>query len=341
MPAMDAGPSEAAPITDTQPSPPPPPTPGGWRRVRWFLLLIPAAGLLAGLFGYLSGTGDRVAARQQAVEEMAQSQFELGTADLQAGRYDLARDRLEYVIQLDPSYPGAAELLVEALVHIQEPVAFVPSAPTPTPNLAPVEEIFAQALEAFAAEDWTRVIDTLLALRAKDPTYHAVDADGMMYAALRNRGLLLIRNDWQLEAGLYDLSRAERFGPLDKEAEDWRFSARYYLLANSYFGLNWGLSSDLFLELCVPAAVWDSCDRASRSIEQYADELDEVPDPCEAVRQVEAWEWSADLPILQPVYDVVTLMTDRCAAQSAPPPVSETPTPEVTPGETPTDTPTP
>jgi hypothetical protein len=271
---------------------------------------------------------------------MAQSQFELATGDLQAQRYELARQRLEYVIQLDPTYPGAAELLVQALVHIQEPMATVASAPTPTPNLAPVEDLFAQAQQAFAEEDWTRVIDTLLALRAKDPAYHAVDADGMMYAALRNRGLNLIRNDWQLEAGLYDLSRAERFGPLDKEAEDWRYSARYYLLANSYFGLNWGLSSDLFLDLCVPAAVWDTCDRATASILHYADELDEIADPCEAVRQYEAWEWPGDLPILQPVYDVVAHANERCAAQTAPE-ATATPTPEGTPAETPTDTPTP
>jgi len=72
---MDAGPNQAAPLTDTQPIPPSaPPSPGGWRRVRWLLLLIPVAALLAGLIGYLSGTGDRAAAQEQAVEEMARSQ---------------------------------------------------------------------------------------------------------------------------------------------------------------------------------------------------------------------------------------------------------------------------
>jgi hypothetical protein len=261
-------------------------------------------------------------------------------ADLEAGRYELARQRFEYVIELEPSYPGAPELLVQALVHIQEPLVFAPAAPTPTPNLDPVDDIFVQAEEAFAAGEWTRVIDLLLAARAKDATYRAVEADGMMYVALRSRGLNLIRNEWELEAGLYDLNRAERFGPLDKEAEDWRFSARLYLVANSYFGLDWGLSADLFLDLCVPGAVWDSCDRATVSIEQYADELDEVEDACEAVRQYEAWEWPADLPILQPVYDVVALAQGRCSAQTAPQ-ETPTPTPDGTPTETPTDTPTP
>ena len=341
MPPMTSEPSSNTDSTAPQPSAETPsPAPGGWRRVRWLLLLIPLAALLAGVTGYRSGVSTRETAQREAVHAMAQSQFELGVTDLEAGRYELARQRFEYVIELDPAYPGAADLLVQALVHIQEPLVLVTSAPTPTPNLAPVAEIFAQAEEAFASEDWTRVIDTLLALRAKDPTYRAVDADGMMYVALRSRGLHLIRIEWELEAGLYDLSRAERFGPLDREAEDWRFSARYYLLANSYFGLNWGLSADLFLELCVPGAVWDSCDRASISIERYAEELDEIDDACEAVRQYEAWEWPGDLPILQPVYDVIVLASERCAAQAAPAETS-TPTPDGTPTETPTDTPAP
>jgi tetratricopeptide (TPR) repeat protein len=302
------------------------------------LLLIPLAAMAAGLGGYLSGAGARETSRQEAVKEIARSQFELGLADLEAGRYELARQRFEYVIQVDPTYPGAAEMLVQALVNIEEPILEATPVASPTPNLAPVDEMFAQAEEAFAAQDWTRVIDTLIALRAKDPTYRAVDADGMMYVALRNRGLHLIRNEWELEAGLYDLARAERFGPLDKEAEDWRFSARYYLLANSYFGLNWGLSTDLFLELCVPAAVWDSCDRASVSAEGYADLLDEAGDPCEAVRQIDEWEWPSDLPILQPIYDVHSTLNSRCEA-SRPPEPTITPTPDGIPTETPTETP--
>jgi tetratricopeptide (TPR) repeat protein len=302
--------------------------------VRWLLLLIPLAALTAGIGGYISGAGARETSREEAIDEIVRSQFDLGVSDLEAGRYDLARERFEYIIQVRPSYPGAADLLVQALVHIEEPINLPPPIASPTPNLAPVEEIFAQAQAAFLAEDWTRVIDTLLAMRAKDPEFRAVDADGMMYVALRNRGLILIRNDWELEAGLYDLSRAERFGPLDSEAESWRYSARYYLLANSYLGLNWGLSTDLFLEICISGAVWDSCDRATLSAERYADQMDEAGDPCEAVRLIDEWEWPADLPILQPVYDVHATLNSRCEA-SRPPPVTETPTPEVTPTETP------
>ena len=311
--------------------------PSRWPRLRWFALLIPAAVLLASAAGYLVGGRQQQAARQRAVAEIARQQYELGAQDLQAGRFQLAAERFEYVIRLDPSYPEASARLIEALVAIEEPLASATPAPTPTPNLAPVEELFAQAQSAFADEDWTRVIDTLLALRAKDPAYRAADADGMMFAALRNRGLYLIRIEWQLEPGLYDLSRAERFGPLDKEAEDWRTSARFYLYADTYMGLDWGEATSLFLRICAPAGLWDSCDRAAEAAQHYAEQLLAMTDVCAAQQEYEQREWPPDYPILQPIYDAGAQVADACAATQAPP-ATETPTP--TPGGPPAETPT-
>jgi hypothetical protein len=348
---MDSGPTPGGNAEETQPTPAlsadstqPVPTqpvitqPSAWRRLRWFVLLIPAAVLLAGAAGYRVGGRQQQAARRQAVAEIARQQYELAAQDLQAGRFQLAAGRFEYVIRLDPSYPEASARLIEALVAIEEPIASATVAPTPTPNLAPVEELFAQAQAAFAAEDWTRVIDTLLALRAKDPTYHAADADGMMFAALRNRGLYRIRIEWQLEPGLYDLSLAERFGPLDKEAEDWRASARFYLFADTYMGLRWGEATDLFFQICAPAALWDSCDRAAEAAQRYAEQLLAMTDACAAQQEYEQWGWPADYPILQPVYDAGAEVASACAASRQPPPATETPTP--TPGGPPAETPT-
>ncbi|MEW6567358.1 MAG: hypothetical protein AB1449_04155 [Chloroflexota bacterium] len=301
-----------------------------WRRLRWLLLLIPLAVLLAGLAGYRSGTKARETARRQALLEIARSQYEQGLLDLEAGRIDLARQRFEYVIRIDPSYPGVIERLAETLVALGAPVVTITPVPTPTPNLAPVADLFDQAQAAFVEQDWTRVIDTLLALRAKDPEYRSVEADGMMYLALRNRGLQRIRYEWQLEAGLYDLSRAERFGPLDKEAEDWRTSARYYLLANTYFGLDWGMATDMFFSICVPAGLWDSCDRTTQAAQRYAEQLDAMPSACQAFDAYKEWEWPPDYPVLQPVYDVARTVEDECRA-SQPPPATPTETPTPTP----------
>ena len=322
--------------TPTQPIPTPEARRSLWRRARWFLLLIPIAALLAAAGGYQAGVQQREVALRQALAELASAQFDLGLQDLEAGHYDLARQRFEYVIRLDPTYPGAYDRLVEVLVLIGGPITTPVPFAIPSPNLAPVEELFSQAQAAFAAEDWTTVIDTLLAMRAKDPAYRSVEADGMMFAALRNRGLYLIRYEWQLEPGLYDLSLAERFGPLDNEAEEWRNSARFYLLANSYLGLDWGMATDLFFQVCVPAANWDSCDRLGLAAQRYAEQLRAISDPCELVRAYLEWEWSPDYPVLQPIYDVVARANEACAIQSAPPPTeTSTPTPEVTPAEAP------
>lgn len=321
----------------TQPIPTPEARRSLWRRARWFLLLIPIAALLAAAGGYQAGVQQREVARRQALAELASAQFNLGLQDLEVGHYDLARQRFEYVIRLDPTYPGAYDRLVDVLVVIGSPVSTLVPVASPTPNLAPVEELFSQAQAAFAAEDWTTVIDTLLAMRAKDAAYRSVDADGMMFAALRNRGLYLIRYEWQLEPGLYDLSRAERFGPLDNEAEEWRNSARFYLLANSYLGLDWGMATDLFFQVCVPAANWDSCDKLAVAAQHYSEQLHAIGDPCELVRTYEAWGWPSEYPALQPIYDVAAGAYEACAIQNAPLATeTPTPTPEVTPAETPT-----
>lgn len=349
MPPMNSAPPLDPDPEPTQPqgalgAEPPEPRPRLlWRRLRLFALLIPLAVAAAGALGFASGAQAREQARREAVFQLATAQFTLALEDQQNGRLDLARQRLEYILRLDPLFPHAVERLTEVLVALGEsrpaPTAF---APTPTPNLAPVSELFEQAEAAFYEGDWTRVIETLVLLRSKDPAYRAVEADGLLYVALRNRGLHLIRIEWELERGLYDLSRAQSFGPLDKEAEDWRTSARLYLHANTYFGLNWGRATDLFLDLCAPAALWDSCDRTRVAAEHYAEQIALSTDACAVVEAYDAWGWDEGYPLLEPVYEAVATQRDECERRSRPPATATpTPTPEGGAEEPPTDTPTP
>ena len=304
-----------------------------WRRVRRFALLIPIAALVAGAAGYFGGLQARQAAQRQAVAAIAQEQFDQGVQDLEAGRYSLARQRFEYVIRLNPAFSGAADRLVEALVQLEAPIQASALIPTATVNLAPVEELFSQARTALAEGDWTRALDTLLTLRAKDAAYRAVEVDGMMYLALRNRGLDLIRNQSQLEPGLYDLSRAALFGPLDQVASGWQTSAALYIQANSYIGLRWDLSVDYFLDLCLAAGLWDSCDKLATAVPHYAEDLlgwmDE--DPCAVQAEFDSWGWPLDVPILQPIYDAVATNNAECARLLTPPTAQATPTETPTP----------
>ena len=325
--------------TQTEPTPTVSAPPARRRRWIWLIPLALGAILLAAAAGYQVGGRQRQQAREAAVELSADEQWRLALEDLQAGRYELARQRLEYVIHLDPTYPEAAPRLAEALVGLRSPRPTLLPAATPTPNLAPVEDLFTQADEALAAEDWDRTIDTLLALRAKDFNYRAVEVDGLLYAALRNRGVDRIAQQGLLEEGMYDLSRAALFGPLDEDAENWRSWADLYLLANSFMGANWAQAVYYWSQVyaVAPYLKNDAYIKYALSSQAYGDLLVSAGDPCEAKVYYEqsllAWENGTLIPTATEAYG-------QCeeVGEVEEEPTEGTPAPD---GELPTETPTP
>lgn len=304
-----------------------------WRPMRLFVVIAFVAVIIAAIGGYFAGIHKRQAAEQETVEQVTQEQFALGESDLENGRYEIAKQRFEYIINLNPMYPGAAEKLAEALLALNAPTATLAPIYTPTPNLAPVQDLFEQAEEAFAAEDWSAVIETLLALRAKDSSYRAVEADGMMFTALRNRGVYNISTEGILEEGIYDLSRAARFGPLDRDAHNWREWAELYLIANSYYGINWAQATYYFgqLYLVAPYLKNNTYYKYAFSSQSYGDQLYDANDYCAASEQyyqsLLAWE-NPDL------ITTATKAAKACMTATAHPPAPPQPT------ETPTPTPT-
>lgn len=312
-----------------------------WRRLRWFALFFVAAALVAGVAGYYSGLQQQAEAQEAAAQEQADEQFRLGVEDLEAGRYEIARQRFEYVINLNPSYPGAPERLAEALLNLNQPTSAPTVAATATPNLAPVEDLFSQAQQALQNSEWTLAIETLLTLRAKDMDYRAVDVDGMMYLALRNRGIQRISEEGMLEEGMYDLARAETFGPLDSDAKNWKDWASLYLKANSYMGVNWAQAVSYFAQvyLVAPYLRNDAYIKYAVSAQNYAQQLVDSGDPCAAEGYLDesllAWDNAT-------VYPTATEARNLCRTATAParqpPPEQPTATPG---GEEPTPTPTP
>jgi tetratricopeptide (TPR) repeat protein len=310
------------------------------RRWLWLIPLSLLFVLVAGAVGYQAGIGQREQARSEAFATSAEEQWRLAMEDLAAGRYELASQRIEYVIRIDPTYPDAAQRLAEALVGMSAPRPVLAPVATPTPNLAPVEELFTEARAAFDAGDWDRTIETLLALRAKDFNYRAVEVDGILYAALRNRGIYRIANQGLLEEGMYDLSRAELFGPLDEEADNWRSWADLYLLANSYMGANWGQAVYYFAQVYVVAPYLrnDAYIKYAISAQAYGDLLIAAEDPCAAKDLYEqsllAWENGTLVPTATEAYDLCEEATSEpepakptATTEGAEPPV-ETPTPD-------------
>ncbi|MEJ2601120.1 MAG: hypothetical protein P8Z00_22505 [Anaerolineales bacterium] len=75
--------------------------------------------ILAAAGGALAGynSGQRAVHSSQAHQEVQalEGQYKLALEDLQAGRYEVARQRLEYILTQDPSYPGAQDKLAQAM----------------------------------------------------------------------------------------------------------------------------------------------------------------------------------------------------------------------------------
>lgn len=310
-----------------------------------FLLIILTL-IVSAIGGYFVGNKIGDESREQLTREVIDEQYQLALEDLEAGRYEIARQRLEYVSRLDPTYPGVAEKLAEAILVLNAPTATAVILATPTPNLSPVIELFEQAETAFGEENWTLVIDTLLLLRVKDASYRAVEVDGLLFAALRNRGVDRISKEGRLEEGIYDLSRAELFGPLDRDADSWRSWAKLYLLANSYMGLDWQKAVQFFSELyaIAPYLKNDTYLKYAISAHAYGDQLYAGDDPCGAEAQYQqsmlAWENPELLPTATTAAQIC--LTATAPAPLPPPPVEETPTTEGTPPDMdPTETPLP
>ena len=213
-----------------------------------FVLLV---GALGGFLGYRSGLQSRVEHESSLVAAAAATQFQLGLDDMANGRYVMARGRFEYVINLDPNFPGVVEKLTEvmiALVPTTVPTATLTPTPafTPTPDTRGEQEMFKQIQQSLADKKWDEAITSIEALRTKNLGFETVAVDGLYYIALRNRGVDKILRLGDLEGGMYDLALTARFGPLDRDAESYQVWARYYVTGASFWEVDWEKASYYF-----------------------------------------------------------------------------------------------
>lgn len=204
---------------------------------------------LGALGGYRAGIGQR---QQVEVLERAKEaviQFQYAESDLAAGNCDIARQRFDYVSQLNPDYPGLAEKLAQAMLCSigESPEELTATeAPTPTPDLRGAEELFSAAQALLAQQNWTDLLTTIDTLRKNYPDYMPIEGDGMYYTALRNRGYNRILNEGDLEGGIYDLNRAEKIGPLDADAQKMREAATNYIIGQSFWEVDWAQAVQYF-----------------------------------------------------------------------------------------------
>jgi len=334
-------------VTTTSPHPVLPLEPR--RRVRTSVLVVVGLGLFAVLVLTIATLTGVAAGRQRAglsTDEMlaraAQEQFDLGVEDLLATRYELARQRFDYVVQINPDYPGAAELLGRALAALELPTPMPsptgpPATPTPTLDVSSLQGLFDQAQSSLGQGGWSTALEALVTLRGRDITYRAGEIDALMSQALRSLGVDEILRGLH-EQGIYHLNLAERFAPLDNTAVAWRNSAGFYTWANSYFGLDWAESARLFGQIC-SAQTWDACRKYARSAMEYGHLLLATGDPCGAAYQYDQSLRTFNNSVLEPTLANAVNLCLTATAGTATPTQTGTPTPTLL--VLITDTPTP
>ncbi len=204
--------------------------------------LIILIAIISAIAGYGSGISLRKNAEHTQVAIVVDEQFQLGLQEMEQGQYLRARQRFEYIIELNPNYPGITEKLAAVLLELNTTATptLVPTPTlTPTPDLRGVQELYDQSKQYITNSDWSNAIDALLMLRKTDPEFQKVEVDGMLFLALRNRAQQKIVNQADLEGGIYDLTLASKFGPLDTEAEGLLNWSTMYITGASFWDIDW------------------------------------------------------------------------------------------------------
>jgi len=328
--------------------------PRRWPLIALGVVLLVAGILAGGYFGYQEGIRIRLSRQATEIAIRAKDQFDLGNKDLADGNYESARKRFEYVAQIAPGFPGITQKLTQVMVVLTHtevlptavPQATTPPLVTPTPDTRGVEDLITQAQTDLRNKDWDGTITTLDNIRNTDPTYRAVDVDGMYYIALRFRGMDKILKNGSLEGGAYDLAQAESFAPIDHEADSYRTWVSMYMQGVAYWGVDWQKVitnlSDIMQSLpgLTDGSSMTLGERYRVALLRYGDQLAAAGDWCNAQKQYAA---AQNVSQVQGVQSTLTYAMHQCSPPTPKP--TKTKKPQQQPTEPspqePTDTPAP
>ncbi len=336
------------------------------RRSFWYLMTFLAFLLIVVLgaaFGVFQGIRDRVQLAEAQAAPRIQSQLDRARQDIEEGRYEVALGRLDWILDEMSEYLNDEELAEigevysQTLLLLSQVGAPTPaSSPTPiepeftpTPDLRGVEDLYNTARQQFMDQLWDDAINTIIALREKDLYFRSIQVDGMLYVALRNRGLDKILIEGSLEPGIYDLTLAERFAPLDSRAEGLRTWTRFYLTGASYWGVDWE-QVVFYFEQVYPhlpnlrdGTNMTATERFRIGAIEYGSQLAAIEEFCLAQEYFDRAFALAPDPEVQPTAQWVAEECWNIQNPPAPPqtqPATPTPTPDGGVG-VPTETPTP
>lgn len=262
------------------------------RAVLLGILLIFGAVLLSGSLGYLSGINQRKAQEENQRLTVATTHYRYGMEALAAGEYEVARLQFEYVIQIYPSFPDITEKYTQAIISIsktQQSTAM--PTPTPTRDIQGAQALFQQAQQDIANQEWCLAVDALRDLRDEDYTYETLTVDGMLWISLRNCAVKKIQADGDPEGGLYYLSLAENFAPLDHDAVNYATWARLYVTGASYWEVDWSQVIYYFGQVynafpyMYDGSGWTAIERYRIGLMEYGKQFMAREEYCEAQEQ--------------------------------------------------------
>jgi hypothetical protein len=323
------------------------------RFILWAVIFtgVVLSALVIGSFGgYQTGLKEQHATLTLSARTNLDEQYTLALQDIAEKRFEAAYQRLDFIVNQDPGYPGATDRLAEVMAVIYAtatPTELPPTqAPTPTPDLRPVAELFDQANTLLKNQNWTETIDTLTNLRKADPSFQTARVDGMMFISLRMRGFDKIWKSGDLEGGIYDFALASNFGPLDAQSISARDLARLYLIGSSFWEVDPAQAMQYFSQVAAAApgmidsSGWTASARYRAVVIQFADKLAAANDWCNAQKQYELALTLGSDATTQAAAQNAAL---KCSPPSATPTVTgviptTTPTATIQPGVIPTAT---
>lgn len=270
---------------------------GSWSVSRILgILFVLVAGIIAlyivvGYLGWQSGETLRSQREQELRAQQIARQVSLAQDDIERGGHNLALHRLDWVLERDPTNEDASALRQQAQAAIK--TVLTPIAP-PTPTVEPEptvvlseennpEDELIRLRRLYDRKQWDELLPRALAMQRQFPNIERLETDRFLYEAYLNLGLQQIQGK-QIEQGISNLAQAERLGDLPQEALDYWFWAGLYLEGIAYYGVNWGVSTSVFRDLCLSAPFYqNACDKLFESLLNYGDQYLLNQDFCPAV----------------------------------------------------------
>lgn len=135
-------------------------------------------------------------------------QYELALNDIEAGRWELASERLQFINERIANFEDTANLLQQAAIQLsQTPTPVMTNTPvppsatptltmTPTPEISPTPtmSLIAQAFQDgenfYTTQRWEEAIEMLEIVKDLDPTYRPQDVDRMLFDAYNRQASL-------------------------------------------------------------------------------------------------------------------------------------------------------